>query len=76
MNSSNLKSFFPQHPNHVWKTEHNKKKKDITQMALETRQSKRVFFSLFRIQLDYEVLRTKIKGGNVGPSEVYQQGVF
>ena len=45
-------------------------------MALETRQSKRVFFSLFRIQLDYEVLRTKIKGRNVGPSEVYQQGVF
>lgn len=58
------------------RTEHNKKKKDITQMAPEKHQSKGFFFSLFKIQLHNEVLRTKIKGRNVGLSEVHQQGVF
>ena len=61
------------------RTEHNLKKKKKHYTNGTGKASKQeVFFSLFKIQLHNEVLRTNIKVRNVGLSEheVHQQGVF
>ena len=57
------------------RTEHNLKKKHYTNGTGKASKQE-VFFSLFKIQLHNEVLRTNIKVRNVGLSEVHQQGVF